>query len=146
VTPAANREGSGRRGAVLLRVAARLDDDLLQLPVDLRRGQAVVRDSSIPREDPMVGRDARGELRQDVALSPLGDHDACRTELGDVGGYLQGADRTARDENTFAVVGRGPAELVCGNRSRRAGEGVEPGNHWDGWGLEPAGRHHYSFE
>ncbi len=56
----------------------------------------------------MVGRHSRGELRQDVPLPPLGDHDARRAELGEFGGDLEGADGTARDENTLAEVGHVP--------------------------------------
>ena len=65
-----------RRRAVLLRAAAGLDHDLLELPVDLRPRQGLVGEGAVPREDPVVRRDPGGELRQDVALSPLGDHDA----------------------------------------------------------------------
>ena len=101
---------------------------------------------SVSREHSMVGGHSGGELRQDVPLPPLGDNDAGRAELGDVGGDLQGADRTARDENTLAAVRRSAPVLVCGDHSRRAGERVEPGNRWDGGGLEPAGCHHHFFE
>ena len=68
----------GRRRSVLLRASTGFDNDLLELSVDLSCGQSFVREGSVPREDPIVGRHSGGELRQDVALSALGDHDAQR--------------------------------------------------------------------
>ena len=57
----------------------------------------------------MVGGHAGGELRQDVALPPLGDDHAGRAELGEFGRDLQGADRAARDQDALAAdTGPGP--------------------------------------
>ena len=94
----------------------------------------------------MVGRHSRGELRQDVPLPPLGHYDARRAELGEFGGDLERADRAARHENTLAEVGKWPPVVVCGDRSRRAGETVESRNCWDAGRLESAAGHHYPFE
>ena len=94
----------------------------------------------------MVRRDAGGELRQDVALSALGDHHPGRTQLGEFTGDLQGADRTAGHENPFADKPRWLPVVVGGRHSRVAGECVEPGNGRNGRGVKPAARHHHSVE
>ena len=80
MTPAANSDG--RRRAVLLGAAARLDHDLFQLSVDLCCGKSFVREGPVSREDPVIGGNPGGELRQDVPLSPLRHHNAGRAELG----------------------------------------------------------------
>jgi hypothetical protein len=116
------------------------------LRIDLRYGQALVRERSVSGEHSMVGRHAGRELRQDVPLPALGDDDAGRAEVGDVGGDLQGTDRSARDKYTLPAVRHGVPILVCGDHTRRTCERVEPENAWNGGGLEPAGRHHHSFE
>ena len=120
-----------RRRSVLFRASTGFDNDLLELSVDLCCGQSFVREGSVSREDPIVGRHSRGEFRQDVALSALGHHDARRAELRELGSDLERADGTARDENTLAEVGKCLTVVVRGAGSRRAGEAVESGNVWD---------------
>ncbi len=53
----------GRRSAVLFRTSTGFDDDLLELAVDLCCGKGFVRQRSVPRENPAVGRHSRGEFR-----------------------------------------------------------------------------------
>jgi hypothetical protein len=127
VTPAAKRGRVWRRRSVLLRAAARLDHDLLQLPVDLRRGEPLGRDGSVSRKYSMVGGDSRRELRQHIPLTPLGDHDATCADLSEFGGDLQGADRAAGDEYAL-TAGRCVAPIVMGGaHAYRACEPVQPG-------------------
>src|SRR5262249_33450041 len=88
----------------------------------------------------------RGELRQHIALTPLGDHDAACAEMSEFGGDLQGADRAAGDEYVLTAVRCVAPILVGGAHACRACEAVQPGNRWDRWGLEPAGCHHHAIE
>ena len=82
----------------------------------------------------------------DVALSPLGHHDASRAELGEFCGDFERADRAARYQNPLAAIDERLPVVVGRDRSRRAGEGVEPRNRRDGGGVKPAAGHHDSFE
>src|ERR1700761_461401 len=97
--PGGEKRRVGRRCAVLLRTSASLDHDLLQLPVDLGFWESLTRECSVSREDPVIGRDSAGELREDVPLSPLSYYDVCCAELGEFGGDLEGADGAACHEN-----------------------------------------------
>jgi hypothetical protein len=51
-----------RRRTVLFGAAVGFHHDLFELAIDLGRWECFVRQRSVPREDPMVGWDARGEL------------------------------------------------------------------------------------
>ena len=108
MTPAANSDGSGAGRAVLLGASAGFDHDLLELPIDLGCGRVSLGEHAVAREDPMVRRDAGGELRQDVALSPLRHHDASGAEVGEFGGDLERADRAAGHQDTPAEIRAGP--------------------------------------
>ena len=97
----------GRRRTVLLRASSGLDDDLLQLPVDFGSGKAT-RSAKVPYRVNIRWSEGTpaANFGSDVALPPLGDHDACRAELGEFCRDLEGADRAAGDENSLAAVGR----------------------------------------
>ena len=108
VTPAANSDGSGAGAPYCSGLPPASTTISLSCRSISGGGQRLVGEGSVSREDPMVGGDARRELRQHVPLPALGDDDARRAELGEFGGDLESADRAARHQNPFAAIGRGP--------------------------------------
>ena len=137
------RVGCGR--TVLLGTATGLDHDLLQLPVDLGGRKNLVRQRSVPREDPTVRGNTRGEFRQDVALTPLGDHDG-RAVLSEFRGDLEGADGTTRDQHALLQVWLWVPVIERRHRSGRPVEAFESENPWCAGCLKPATGDHNSFE
>ena len=103
--------GSGR--SVLLGAAAGLDDDLLELTVDLLSGECLLGEASIAREDAVIRRHACGELRQHVALSPLGHDHARGIVVHELRRDLESADRATRHEHPLPPV---PVGLPVGVR------------------------------
>src|ERR1700744_1316641 len=144
--PGGEQRRVGHRCAVLLRTSAGLDHDLLQLPVDLGCRESLTRQGSVSREDPVIGRDSAGELREDVPLSPLSYYHACCAALGEFGGDLEGADGATCHQNPLAPIWSGPSVVGGGDRTGRAGERVEPRHRGDGGSVESATCHHYSLE
>src|ERR1700742_2792215 len=106
--PGREQRRVGHRCAVLLRTSASLDHDLLQLPVDLGCRESLTCQGSVSREDPVIGRDSAGELRQDIPLTSLSYYNACRAALGEFGGDLECADGAACHENPLALIWSGP--------------------------------------
>ena len=127
VTPAANSDGSGAGAPYCSGLPPASTTISLSCRSTSASGKSFVRQRSVPREDPVVGRHSRGELRQYVPLSPLGHHDARRAELGQFGGDFERADGAARDENALAEVGKWLPVVVCGHRSCRAAKVSSPG-------------------
>jgi hypothetical protein len=115
--PGGENRRVGRGCAVLLRTSSGLDHGLLQLPVDLGGWESLARESSVSREDPVIGWHSGRELRQDVPLSALGHYHASCAEQGEFRGDLEGADSAACDENPLALIWSRPSVVVGGDRA-----------------------------
>jgi len=76
----------------------------------------------------MLGRHAGNQLRQDITLAAVGDHDLGGAAIGKLRGDLQRADRTAGDQNPAATITFDTVILRRMYRAQAAAESVEAGD------------------